>query len=109
VRKTIETCADLCQACDLTEWCQSAYHVRQFKKSYRPVQRLKHSHSQDEAKRSAPAEDIQEAHRAHLEPAEGYLARAREIRGRLHTDCGLPTIRRAPQLGQVPRRLQLLS
>jgi len=92
IRKTIETCADLCQACDLTEWRQSAYHVRQFKKSYRWVQRLKHSHSQDEAKRAARAEDIQEAHRSYLEQAEGYLARARETRQRLHTECGIPTV-----------------
>ena len=92
VRKTIETCADLCQVCELTEWRQSAYHVRQFKKSYRRVQRLKHSRSQDEAKRSARAEEIQEAHRSYLEQAEGYLTRARETRRRLHSECGLPTI-----------------
>ena len=117
VRKTIETCADLCQACELTEWRQSAYHVRQLKKSYRRVQRLKHSHSQDEAKRVARAEDIQEAHRAYLEQAEGHLARARETRGRLHSDCGLPTILLAEldaymghgerQIDQIRRRVLL--
>jgi hypothetical protein len=66
--------------------------VRQFKKGYRWVQRLKHSTSQDEAKRSARAQDIQAAHRAYVEQAEGYLARARETRRRLHSECGIPTV-----------------
>jgi hypothetical protein len=117
VRKTIEICADLCQACGLTEWRQSAYHVRQLKKSYRRVQRLKHSHSQDEAKRAARAEEIEEAHRAYLEQAEGYLARARETRRRLHSDCGMPAIllaelegymaHAARQVDQIRRRVLL--
>ena len=41
LRKTIETCGDLCEAHDLTEWRQSAYRVRQFKRGYRKLQQLK--------------------------------------------------------------------
>ena len=47
IRKTIEICADLCAANGLTEWRQSAYQVRQFKKSYRQVQQLKRSTAKD--------------------------------------------------------------
>jgi hypothetical protein len=91
--------------------------VRQFKKSYRRVQRLKHSHSQDEAKRSARAEEIQEAHRSYLEQAERYLARARETRARVHGECGIPVILLAEldgymvhaerQIDQIRRRVLL--
>jgi hypothetical protein len=115
--RAIETCADLSQACGLSEWRQSAYPVRQFKKSYRRVQRLKHSHSQDEAKRAARAEEIEEAHRAYLEQAEGYLARARETRRRLHNDGSMPAILLAAldgymahaerQIDQIRRRVLL--
>jgi hypothetical protein len=117
VELIVQICADLCQACGLTEWRQSAYHVRQFKKSYRRVQRLKHSHSQHEAKRSALAEEIQEAHRSYLEQADRYLARARETRARVPGDCGMPEILLAEldayrvhaerQIDQIRRRVLL--
>jgi hypothetical protein len=53
IRKAIQTCATLCDTLNLTEWRQSAYHLRCFKKSYRLIQKLKHSTSQDEAKKQA--------------------------------------------------------
>ena len=87
IRKTIETCADLSQANGLTEWRQSAYHIRQFKKAYRLIQRLRHSTSKDEEKREAKRSEIEEAHRDYLEQAEGYLERARNSRARLEIGC----------------------
>ena len=62
IRKTIETCADLAQANGLSEWRQSAYNIRQFKKAYRVIQQLRHSTSKDEAKREAKRTEIEEAH-----------------------------------------------
>ena len=38
IRKTIEISADLCQVHGLTDWRQSAYNLRQFKKLYRQAQ-----------------------------------------------------------------------
>jgi transposase, IS5 family len=83
IRKTIETCAELAEAHGLTGWRQSAYHLRQFKKGYRRIQRIKHSTSRDEAKRQVKQDEIQQAHRDYLAQAEGYLARARDTREQL--------------------------
>lgn len=83
IRKTIETCAELAEEHRLSGWRQSAYHLRQFKKGYRRIQRLKHSTSRDAAKRQVKQDEMQQAHRDYLEQAEGYLARARDTREQL--------------------------
>jgi len=80
IRKTIESSAKLSEEHHVGGWRQSAYNLRQFKKQYRTIQRLKHSTSQDEAKRAAKQADIKDAHAVYLEQAEGYLARARRTR-----------------------------
>jgi hypothetical protein len=83
IRKTIEISADLCEAHGLTEWRQSAYNLRQFKKLYRKAQKLKHSTSKDEDKRQDKEAAMRDAHRAYLEQARVYLERARDTRSRL--------------------------
>ena len=80
IRKLIEIIAGLCAEIGITEWRQSAYQLRQFKKLYRQVQRLKHSTSKDPDKRAAKQEDVRAAHRTYLEQAEALLARVRETR-----------------------------
>lgn len=90
MRKTIEVCAQLCREQGLSDWRQSAYNIRQCKKSYRYAQRLKHSTSKDEAKREAKREQTKEAHRAYLQQAEVYLHRADKTRAKLAIGCELP-------------------
>jgi len=92
IRKAIQTCATRCDALDLTEWRQSAYHLRGFKKSYRLIQKLKHSTSQDEAKRQAKQEQIEAAYQTYLDQAETHVQRARATLQRLHDDHGQPTV-----------------
>ena len=92
IRKSIESCADLSQANGLSEWRQSAYNIRQFKKSYRTIQRLRHSTSKDEDKRQAKRSEVEEAHRSYLEQAQGYLERARNTRIRLQIGCGVAPV-----------------
>ena len=89
IRKTIETCAKLSDDNGLTAWRQSVYNIRQFKKSYRHIQRLRHSRSKDDDKREAKRADIEQAHEAYLEQAEGYLKRAGATRRYLELGCGL--------------------
>jgi len=91
IRKAIQTCATLCDALDLTEWRQSAYHLRCFKNSYRLIQKLRHATSQDEAKRQAKQEQIEAAYQTYLDQAEIYLRRAHATRQRLNQAHGLPT------------------
>ena len=83
IRKTIEISADLCQAHGLTDWRQSAFNLRQFKKFYRRAQKLKHSTSQDESKRQDKETAMREAHRVYLEQAQLYLDRASDTRRQL--------------------------
>jgi transposase, IS5 family len=83
MRKTIEIAAELCQEHGLTEWRQSAYNLRQLKKLYRQAQKLKHSTSQDEAKREAKQAATREAHRLYLEQTQRHLDHARGTRQRL--------------------------
>jgi IS5 family transposase len=83
MRKTIEIVAELCGDHGLSEWRQSAYNLRQLKRLYRQAQKLKHSTSQDEAKREAKQEAMREAHRAYLAEAQRHLDRARCTRKRL--------------------------
>ena len=91
IRKAIQTCATLCDTLDLTEWRQSAYHLRCFKKSYRLIQKLKHSTSQDEAKRLAKQEQIKAAYQTYIDQAEAHVQRISATRQRLNQDHGLPT------------------
>jgi len=92
IRKTIETCADFAEANGLTEWRQSAYQIRKFKKHYRAVQGAKHSSSKDEAKRQQKQEAIREAHEAYLAQAEALLERARETRLTLELAYHVPSV-----------------
>ena len=92
IRKAIQTSAQLCDAHDLTEWRQSAYLLRTFKKNYRQIQRLKHSTSKDEDKREAKKEEIKEAHRVYIDQAELFVQRAHATRQRLNKNYGVPSI-----------------
>ena len=92
MRKVIEIIAGLCAEMGLTEWRQSAYQLRQLKKLFRRVQRLKHSTAKDPEKRAAKQEAMRQAHRDYLEAAEALLARVRATLWTL-------------QVGQVPAAL----
>ena len=83
MRKTIEIAADLCQAHGLSEWRQSIYNLRQLKRIYRQAQTLKHSSSQDQAKREEKKAAMCKAHEAYLEQAQEHLERAKGSRERL--------------------------
>jgi hypothetical protein len=89
LRTLIRLVAGLCAEFGILGWRQSAYQLRQLKKLYRQVQRLKHSTSQDPGKRAAKQEEVRAAHRAYLEAAEALLARMRETRVQLIV-CAVP-------------------
>jgi IS5 family transposase len=69
VRFIIEECAKLSQTNGLDGRRQSAYNIRQFKKKYRIISKLKHSTSQDENKQKAKENEIREEHRSYLNQA----------------------------------------
>jgi len=115
VRKSIETCAQLCQGEGLSDWRQSAHNIRRFKKAYRRLQQLKRSSSKNEAKRVARQAEITQGHRDYLALAEHFLARARDTRAMLHIAYSLPDAQLAEldayiahgerQIDQIRRRV----
>ena len=119
IRTLMVIIAGLCAEMGLTEWRQSAYQLRQFKKLFRQVQRLKHSTAKDPEKRAAKQEAVRQAHRDYLEAAEALLVRVRETRWTLpvgqvpaavlepverylgHAERQIDQIRRRVLLGQI--------
>lgn len=92
IRKTIKICARLSQEHGMTEWRQGAHNVKQFKKMYRHVQKLKHSTSKDEDKRLIKEAKVKDAHREYLDKAREHLERARSTHDRLQ-ECAAPLIK----------------
>jgi transposase, IS5 family len=80
VRKTIEICAQLCQSCGLSDWRQSEFNLRRFKKRYRTAQQLKRCTAQDESKREAQQKAMRDAHRDYINQARTHLRRAAATR-----------------------------
>jgi hypothetical protein len=77
IRKLIQGCAQWSASYPLFGWRQHAYHLRQFKKQYRGLQKLKHSTSKDEGKKAAKQHQIEQAYQDYIDLAQGYLDRAR--------------------------------
>ena len=83
IRKVIEECAKLNRINKLDGWRQFAYNIRQFKKKYRNVQRLKHSTSKDKNKQKTREDEIYQEHEDYLNQAEVYINRAKQTRKEL--------------------------
>lgn len=83
IRKMIEECAKLSQTNGLNGWRQSAYNIRQFKKKYRIVSKLKHSTSKDDHSQKAKEDEICEKHKNYLNDAYNYLNRAKQTHKQL--------------------------
>jgi IS5 family transposase len=58
VQCAIRDTAKCCQEVGLTEWRQSKYNIRQVKKAYLRLQRIKHSTSKNEEKKQEKAQEI---------------------------------------------------
>jgi hypothetical protein len=80
IRKMREECAKLSKTNDLNDWRQSAYQIRQFKKKYRLVQKLKHSTSKDENKKKKKEAEVRQQHEIYLNLAYDYMNRAKQTR-----------------------------
>lgn len=115
VRVMIRLCAALCEQCGLPGWRNNQFHIRQFKKLYRTVQKLTHSTSKNGAKRQAKEAAIREAYEAYLKLGEQFLNRARASRDQLNQEYGIPLTMReelptfmddaARQIAQIRRRV----
>jgi transposase, IS5 family len=77
VRKMIQIAAIISQDIGTSMWRQSAYNIKMLKRLYRIVQRLRHSTSKDEKKKTKKARQIMDAHKAYIEVAEKYILKAK--------------------------------
>jgi hypothetical protein len=86
IRVLIRECVYWNKNYPLPEWRQHQYNLRQFKQLYRKIQKLRHSTSKDEDKKTAKAAEIREAHQAYINLAQFYLDRvARSIERLKHS------------------------
>jgi IS5 family transposase len=75
VRCAIRDTAKCCQEVGLTEWRQSKYNIRQVKKAYLRLQRIKHSTSKNEEKKQKKTQEIMEMHQDYVELCNGFIVK----------------------------------
>ena len=75
VRVLIRVCVRWSKDYSLPGWRQHQYNLRQFKKLYRTIQKLRHSTSKNKDKQHARAALIREAHQSYIDMAHTYLDR----------------------------------
>jgi hypothetical protein len=92
IRVLIRECSNWSKDYSLPGWRQHQYNLRQFKKSYRKIQKLRHSTSKDEKKKKAQAEKIVEAHQDYIDLAQSYLDRVSESYELLNERYKIPAI-----------------
>ena len=79
VRKAINESALLAEQYGLPGWRQSKHTIRQFKKQYRKIQKLKHSTSKNEEKKQKREEQIKQEHEQYILMVASYLARSEQL------------------------------
>jgi len=78
MRKVVLLTGKLCDDVDSSEWRQYRFNLRQLKKRYRKAQKIKHSTSKDEEKRSARCEEVHQAYRDYLLNAEQLVKKSQQ-------------------------------
>ena len=74
MRKVIELTGKSCDS--LSDWRQYRFNLKQLKKRYRKAQKIKHSTSKDDAKKSARSEEVHQAYRNYLSEAERLIEKS---------------------------------
>lgn len=92
IRVLIRNCVHWSQSYALPGWRQHQYNLKQFKKLYRKIQKLRHSTSKNEKKKQAQAEKIQQAHQAYIDLALTYMARVDESYDLLKNKYHVPEV-----------------
>ncbi len=76
IRKVVTLVAQLCADHAITSWRQSAYQLRQIKKLYRKLQKLRHCTSKDPVKKQNKREQIIKACEEYLNAVSALIAKA---------------------------------
>jgi len=91
IRKTIETASQADPLLGSTAWRQWRYQMNGFKRSYRTLQKIKHSTAQDPQKRAAHDARTQEAYADYLALAEQHGVVSRNPRNFRHSNSNPAT------------------
>jgi transposase, IS5 family len=105
IRKTVMICGRASAERGWSEWRQYQHNARAFKRKCHRISKLKRSGAQEEVKREARNQQIQQAHREYIEEAEGYLARARQTHAKLEKEAATSLIV-AVELTELDRFMQ---
>lgn len=76
IRKVVTLTAQLCAANNITTWRQSAYQLRQIKKQYRKLQKLRHSTSSNPVKQQSKREEIIKAYEEYINSVAALITKA---------------------------------
>jgi len=76
MRKVIQLTGRLCEDAGVSDWRQHRFNLKQLKKDYRNVQKMKHSSSKDEDKKATRCEQIQQAYRDYLSKSEHLIGKS---------------------------------
>ena len=75
VRKSVELIAAVCEDFDLTIWRQVKYNIKKIKNALRKFQKMKHSTSKDEVKKTTREKEIKTACKLLMKVSENLLNR----------------------------------
>ena len=78
IRQVITLSAMICSKVGFSDWRQSRHNIRNIKKLFNKVRKLKHSTSKDEKKKAKKEQAIIVAHRAYMDLNKSFLERAEE-------------------------------
>lgn len=77
IRVRIQLCVKWDRQYPLPGWRQHKFNLRQFKRQYRKLQKLRHSTSKDDAVKEAKALEILQAYQAYIDLAGFYVERTK--------------------------------
>jgi len=78
MRKIIELTGQLSERENVSDWRQYRYNLKQFKRLYRKAQKIKHSTSKNEEKKTRRCEEVHQAYRRYLLEAERLIEKSRQ-------------------------------
>ncbi len=97
IRKVIEASRALAEHYTIPGWRQHQHSLRQIKKQYRKIQKLKHSTAKDESKQAQREQDIKQAHQTYLDRVANWLEKSEH------------TLQQARQGGALPIEVAALE
>jgi transposase, IS5 family len=76
IRKVIEATYAIAEHHTLPGWRQHQHSLRQIKKQYRKIQKLKHASAKDPSKQAKREQEIKQAHQTYLDRAAEWLGKS---------------------------------